>query len=327
MVSDVSFLSLQYPFSLLRTPQLKAMASDDLQSDPTKEFNNVLPNFPLLVKLLGFAHRLPPTHIAIRDNVSGIEASHINLLSDVLALRDSLNSSLDEDSRLKLETGRDVFFMVLAGPGYDYTVSFLAVLALGGVIVPVSPRVPLQEAIYFAEKSTATGIIYEPKFLTLVQPLKRHLQGNFVAVETTPSLGAYNLEPRDIYIHPSRSLSPESPGLVIFTSGTTGPPKAVVLPREIISSGAMTLAEHFELSHKDVALHCMPMNHIAGISVCFVPFLLSGARLEFEPFKVEGVWERWKQGNTTVFGGVVSKTRAPYPGVDLKSSSPPCIPG
>lgn len=299
-------ITASFPFFFLGTPQLAVMASNELQSVPTREVNNILPNFPLLVKLLGFAHRLPHTHIAIRDNVSGVEASHTSLLNDVLALRDSLHSSLDEDDRLKLETGKDVFFMVLAGPGYEYTVSFLAVLALGGVIVPVSPRVPLQEAIYFAEKSTATGIIFEPRFLTLVQSLKRQLQKSFVAVETTQSLGTYNLESREIYIHPSRSLNPESPGLVIFTSGTTGPPKAVVLPREIISSGAMTLAEHFELSHKDIALHCMPMNHIAGISVCFVPFLLSGARLEFEPFKVERVWERWKQGNTTVFGGVVS---------------------
>lgn len=271
------------------------------------EIYNVLPNFPLLVKLLGFAHRFPPTHIAIKDNISGFGASHIRLLNDVLALRRSLQQSLDKDSRLKLEKGEAIFFLVLAGPGYDYTVSFLAILALGGVIVPVSPHVPLQEAIYFAKKSTATGIVYHPDFSGIVHSIKQHLKTSFVAIETTPSLGLYNFGANEIFIHASHSLNAEKPGLVIFTSGTTGRPKAVVLPREILSSGSMALAEHFELSHKDVALHCMPVHHIAGISVCFVPFLLSGARLEFEPFKIERVWERWRQGGTTVFGGVVSK--------------------
>lgn len=270
------------------------------------DVDNVLPNFPLLVKLLGFAHRFPQSHIAIKDNITGFEASHIRLLNDVLALRRTLHRSLDEATRLRLEKGESVFFLVLSGPGYDYAVSFLAVLALGGVIVPISPHVPLQEAIYFAEKSTATGIVYHPQFVKTVQAIQQHLNTTFVAVETTPSLGSCCLPANEIFIDSRYSLNAEKPGLVIFTSGTTGRPKAVVLPREILSSGALALAEHFELSHKDVALHCMPVHHIAGISVCFVPFLLSGARLEFEPFNIQRIWERWRQGGTTVFGGVVS---------------------
>lgn len=267
---------------------------------------NVLPNFPLLVKLLGFAHRFPTTHIAVRDNISGFEASHRLLLNDVLALRSSLYNSLDRDTRKQLEDGKPTFFMILAGPGYDYTVSFLAILALGGVIVPVSPHVPLQEAIYFAKKSTAVSMLYSPAFCHIARDIQKVVDECFITVETTPSLGVYDLPPSLIFIHSICSLNAQDPGLVIFTSGTTGRPKAVLLPREILSSGSLALAEHFELSHKDVALHCMPVHHIAGISVCFVPFLWSGARLEFEPFDVKRVWERWRSGETTVFGGVVS---------------------
>lgn len=272
--------------------------------------SNVLPNFPLLVRLLGFANRLPASHIAIKDLTTGFEASHIRLLNDVLSLRASIFESLNQTSQERLVKGEEVFVLVLASPGYDYAVSFLATLAVGAVIVPVSPHVPLQEALYFAEKSTATGIVYQPKFAKVAAAIRERMNStshaSFATVETTPSLGRLNLASNQIYIHPNRSLNPQQPGLVIFTSGTTGRPKAVLLPREILSSGAQALADHFELSHQDVALHCMPVHHIAGISVCFVPFLLTGARLEFEPFRVDRVWERLRNGGITVFGGVVS---------------------
>ena len=282
------------------------------QGGGNQNFMNVLPNFPLLVKLVGFANRLPSSHIALKDLATGFEASHIRLLNDVLSLRKLLFTSLDRQTQNRLLSREEVFFLILANPGYDYAVSFLAVLAIGGIIVPISPHVPIQEAQYFARKSTATAILHHPQFAHVALSIQKYMfeevqTPSFATVQSVNALGRYNLEPNQIFIQANKSLDPEKPGLVIFTSGTTGRPKAVLLPREILSSGAQALADHFELTHRDVALHCMPVHHIAGISVCFVPFLLSGARLEFEPFRVDRVWERWRSGGITVFGGVVRR--------------------
>ncbi|KAK3669253.1 hypothetical protein LTR78_010860 [Recurvomyces mirabilis] len=270
---------------------------------------NTLPNFPLFVRLLGFAHRFGASHDAILDLKSGSAHSHIQLLTDVLSLRLALLRTLDARAKQRLQNDDgEAFFLLLAQPSYEYVVGFLAILAIGGIIVPVSAHAPLRELKYFAIQTPPLAVIYHPSCRTAVSSLARD-----IAVESnarTPTIDILDqcsrqpLAPGDIHVAPFWSLHPERPGLVIYTSGTTGPPKAVLLQREILSSGTLALADHFQLTTDDVLLHCMPLHHIAGITVCFVPFLLAGARIEFTTFDVQPIWQRWKDSGVTVFGGV-----------------------
>lgn len=96
---------------------------------------NVLPNFPLFPRLVGYATREPST--VIRDVTNGFEATHLQLLTDVLHLRNVLQNSLDENTRQRLLNGEEVYFNVLAPGGYEFATAFLAILAIGGVIVPL----------------------------------------------------------------------------------------------------------------------------------------------------------------------------------------------
>lgn len=270
---------------------------------------NAFPSFPLLVRLLGFAHRFSPDRVAIKDLTAGFSASHIRLLNDTLALRNEIYQSLDSEVQSLLACDGEVSFLLLAGPGYDYVVGFLAILCLGGIVVPISPHVPLKEALYFAEKSSASAIVSRESLRDLVTAIQAQVHKNrssaFPAVYAARRSTTPNLHPEDIHIQTNRSLSADRPGLMIFTSGTTGKPKAVLLPREIMVSGVQALADHFDVRPDDVALHCMPVHHIAGIVVCFVPFLFGGACIEFDSFDPQRIWERWQQGGLTVFGGVV----------------------
>jgi malonyl-CoA/methylmalonyl-CoA synthetase len=251
---------------------------------------DILPNFQLFTKLLGFAHRLPSEQHAIRDLSTGSSATHLQLLNDALSLRSSVYKILDHETRSRLSNQDEVFFMLLAPPGYGYTVGLLTILALGGAVVPISQYVPLQEALYFAQKSTSRDLIYPPDFLKLAESMRAHVCGAkdsvFTSLDISQGLSRKALKANEIFISSNFSLDLNEAGLVIFTSGTSGPPKAVVLPREIICSGAKVIADHFEITHTDVALHCMPVHPIAGIVVCLIPFLLSGACLEFDRFDV-----------------------------------------
>lgn len=84
--------------------------------------------------------------------------------------------------------------------------------------------------------------------------------------------------------------------LVIFTSGTTGPPKGAVQRRSYITSAAEDVAVHYGLTEKDTVLHCLPVHHATGIGISFLPFLVVGAVVEFRSggFEPAWVWERWR---------------------------------
>lgn len=95
----------------------------------------VLPNSPLFAKLLRHARR---NRIAIRDNALKLEKSYGELLLDVLAYRNYLESCLDRAVLERLENNDEVYIGVLAAGGYEFTVAVLAVHALGAAIVPMS---------------------------------------------------------------------------------------------------------------------------------------------------------------------------------------------
>lgn len=120
---------------------------------------NILPNTPLFSRLLRYAGRTP-ARIAIDDVRSKHQRTHIELLSDVLALCEVVLNTLDSGTLDALGRRDEVYIAVVAAGGYEYTVAMLTVLALGAAAVPITPALPLDEAAYFIEKSrSALGSI------------------------------------------------------------------------------------------------------------------------------------------------------------------------
>lgn len=98
---------------------------------PKHQGPNILPNSPLFSQILRFAHQ--SERIAIKDPLAGFAASYIQLLTDVLHLRNSLDYSILE----QLRKGEEVFITILGEGGYEFTVAFFAILAVGAVVVPL----------------------------------------------------------------------------------------------------------------------------------------------------------------------------------------------
>jgi malonyl-CoA/methylmalonyl-CoA synthetase len=57
----------------------------------------------------------------------------------------------------------------------------------------------------------------------------------------------------------------EAPAIVVYTSGTTGPPKGAVLPRRAIASNLDALADAWEWTGDDVVAHGLPLFHVHGL--------------------------------------------------------------
>lgn len=97
--------------------------------------DNVLPNFPIFNRLLFFASNRDK--LVINDATNSLQATHRQLLSDVLYLRNALWTRLDSRVRNGLLAGDEICVNLLAAGGYEFAIGFLALLALGAVIVPI----------------------------------------------------------------------------------------------------------------------------------------------------------------------------------------------
>ena len=68
-------------------------------------------------------------------------------------------------------------------------------------------------------------------------------------------------------VPPLRRAPSGEPLLLLFTSGTTGPPKGAMLSAEALAAAAAASSERLATGPDDRWLACMPLSHIGGISI------------------------------------------------------------
>jgi fatty acid CoA ligase FadD36 len=74
-------------------------------------------------------------------------------------------------------------------------------------------------------------------------------------------------------------LGPESPALILYTSGTTGAPKGVLLSRRAIATDLDALAEAWAWTAEDTLVHGLPLFHVHGLVLGVLGALRLGSRL------------------------------------------------
>lgn len=170
---------------------------------------------------------------------------------------------------------------------------------------------PTGEAAYFVTKSRQVALISSSEAsdlaLTVVKHVKQHENITVPHLTVLPNLPPTPIfSPEEIVISSNQYLNDNSPGIVIFTSGTTGRPKGAVMRRAYIHETALAIAEGYDIEPTDVLLHVLPVHHATGIGTSFFPFLVSGACIEFRSgsFDPAGIWNRLRDGGITIFSGV-----------------------
>ena len=120
------------------------------------------------------------------------------------------------------------------------------------------------------------------------------------------------------------ACEPEDLYLLLYTSGTTGQPKGVMIPHRMVAWNAYNTAASWQLNAADVTSICTPLYH-AGACVSMPSlFLLGGRVILHDGFDAGEVLRTIERERCTFFFAVPTifemLTRAPeWPNVDLSS--------
>jgi acyl-CoA synthetase (AMP-forming)/AMP-acid ligase II len=167
---------------------------------------------------------------------------------------------------LGLEPGDRV--ALLLPNSHAYVESYLGAVAAGLVVVPLNVRLLAEDYRHMLTDSGSRVLVTTAEFL----PRVPELPGLTIIRADTPELRelAARAEPLDGPV----AREPLSPASLMYTSGTTGAPKAVVLSDRSWRSVADTAVKVLGMGEREVTLHIAPLTHGAGFLL--LPTLLLG---------------------------------------------------
>ncbi|WP_330177373.1 acyl-CoA synthetase [Streptomyces sp. NBC_01498] len=183
---------------------------------------------------------------------------------------------------------------VWATPTLGTAVGVVAALLAGVPVVPVNPRTGERELTHIVTDSSPTLVLAEsaaelPPVFTGLARVDTDVPAT---VDTTTAAPALPAEP-----------PPESPALIVYTSGTTGPPKGVVLPRRAVAATLDALEDAWQWTEDDVLVHALPLFHVHGLILGILgPLRRGGSVRHLGRFSTDGVARELSSGATMLFG-------------------------
>ncbi|MER6531674.1 acyl-CoA synthetase [Streptomyces sp. NPDC001508] len=177
---------------------------------------------------------------------------------------------------------------VWATPEPETAVGVVGALLAGVAAVPLNPKSGKGELAHILSDSSPSLVLAAPG-ARLPAPAAR-----------PPRL--------DVDAHgggevPEDSAADGDPALIVYTSGTTGPPKGAVLPRRALTATLDALADAWRWTADDVLVHGLPLFHVHGLVLGVLgPLRRGGSVRHLGRFGTEGVTRELNDGATMLFG-------------------------
>jgi malonyl-CoA/methylmalonyl-CoA synthetase len=178
---------------------------------------------------------------------------------------------------------------VWAEPRIETCVAVAAALAAGVPAVPINPKSGERELEHVLADSSPDLMLAAP------------------GAEAPPGVDQLGVDlaagGQRSAVSESPEPDPEAPALIVYTSGTTGPPKGALLPRRAIASNLDALAHAWEWTEHDVVAHALPLFHVHGLVLGVLgPLRRGGAARHLGRFQPEAVADALNADATVLFG-------------------------
>lgn len=199
---------------------------------------------------------------------------------------------------------------ILSENRVEYVDAFWAAAKSGVILVPLCTRSTAHELQQVIADCAPRCLMYSSKHQHLAAELL-----TLAPVEHVIRLDSRNSEPHTLdYTPATRAVNPtpfstrpapEDVFCLLYTSGTTGRPKGVMIPHRQIAWNAYNTTMSWQLRQTDRVQIFTPMYHAGGLTVFMTPlFAIGGSVVLHESFDVAEVLRAFDDYRCTILFGV-----------------------
>ncbi|WP_101845183.1 class I adenylate-forming enzyme family protein [Halobacillus sp. Marseille-P3879] len=194
-------------------------------------------------------------------------------------------------------------------PNWNETVVvFFATARLGAVLVPFNPTYRSNEIEYILKNSEPEVLFINKSFTenlkkSSVLPLVKHVIS--VRFHEDDFIPYQKLQISEGNGTTENTVSPEELFCILYTSGTTGRPKGVMISHRSVSKCSTAVVREMRCNEEDVFIIPAPLFHIFGIACNLIAAVAAGARMVLvEKYNPTLMLELIEQERATVHQGV-----------------------
>lgn len=179
----------------------------------------------------------------------------------------------------------------------NWGISYFAVVRIGAAAVPILPDFPEADTRHILSDCEAKILFTTGRQLEKINSLDHTKVKHIIMLDdfaaSAPALGIKTESLTDIFARAfdflkkiprtfaktSREISEDDIASIIYTSGTSGHSKAVMLTHKNFISNAVAASTLAKLTPEDVVLSILPLSHSYEFTIGFLLALISGARI------------------------------------------------
>lgn len=176
---------------------------------------------------------------------------------------------------------------------------FFALQRMGAILVPINFRFSKEETEFVLKDSGASIFFYGDDFTELAEKI------SFDKKLNTNELIKECLSAKTSSVEFPFKGEYDQPCKILYTSGTTGFPKGVVVTPKILFWNSINTNLSLNISSRDCMVSFLPLFHTGGWNVLLTPFIHHGAKTIFlSKFDSTAILKVCEQQKVTVLFGV-----------------------
>lgn len=181
----------------------------------------------------------------------------------------------------ELDVGKGDFVMHLQMNSLEWVITFHAILKLGAVAVPLNFRFAGTDIKYAADASNPKAFILGEGFLEKVEPVRKDMPTIASYICIGDNVPGDMIDYREVIEkgNPENMLvevEGDDPAELMFTSGTTGPPKPVCQAHKTLYEIGIGNAVTYSEGHETIYLAAHPLYHSGSFFLSFPCYLAGG---------------------------------------------------